>query len=166
MSNPYQQRVNRQLMLARQHLEIEVSTDNASGRMRQAGLFESVLFHLYRAYLEMLRELADNYQLSYPDRITTIEQLVEAMNAAGKTSAETEELLDLQRQGFIADLLACWKHLFAGPAGEESEQKLRPVGLISTRQLQNWDLDKARLVQWLQSMTEISDRHRDIMVEY
>ena len=167
MTNPYSQRVNRQLLLAQQHLDMQLPEEGASNRLRQSGVMESALFHLYRAYLDMLRELAANYQLERPEAITTVGELEQMMKAVDKSPAEVQELVELARQGFIAELLSSWQHLFRGPSSPEGQPKqARPQGLISTRSLKDWELDRQRLQGWLDRLREISDRHRDIMIEW
>ncbi len=167
MANPFSQRVNRQLVLAGQHLQIPPEGTSASARLRHTGLLESALFHLYRAYLEMLRELAANYQVPQPGQISELSQLQSALAAAGKTPGEVAELVELRRNGFLAELIDCWQHFFAAPPEPGKEQpQSRPEGMISLRSLSNRDLDQARLEDWLRRLEEISDRHRNVMVEY
>jgi len=167
MSNSFSQRVNRQLLLAQQQLDKEVDTSNASGRLRQLGMLEAALFHLYRGYLEMLRELAENYQLESPESLADVAELQEALMAVDKTPAEIQELVELQTRGFVADLLAAWHSLFQGPGSTPSKAgSTRPDGLISMRQIGEAELEREKLVTWLSRLREISDRHRDIMVEY
>jgi len=167
MSNPFSQRVNRQLLLAQQQLDTSVDTSNASGRLRQIGILEAALFHLYRGYLEMLRELAENYQLESPESLTNVTELQEALMAVDKTPAEIQELVELKTNGFVADLLAAWSSLFQGPGSAPAKVgSARPDGLISTRQIGEAELDREKLATWLSRLREISDRHRDIMVEY
>lgn len=167
MPNSFSQRVNRQLMLAQQQLEIEVDISNASGRLRQTGFCEAALFHLYRAYLEMLRELAENYQLDKPESLGTLADLRSALESVNKTPAEVQELTELETSGFIAQMLAGWHSLLQASSSSSGAVKAaRPEGLISARQIAETELDKEKLNNWLQRMREISDRHRDIMVEY
>lgn len=167
MPNPFSQRVNRQLLLAQQQLDIAVDTSNASGRLRQVGIFEAALFHLYRGYVEMLRELAENYQLESPELLTDLETLRQGLADVDKTPAEIQELVELEANGFIANLLSAWKSLFQGFGSVPGKQaSSRPEGLIMARQIADTDLDRETLADWLTRLREISDRHRDIMVEY
>lgn len=166
MSNPFSQRVNRQLLLAQQQLDVQVDIDSASGRLRQTGIFEAALFHLYRAYLEMLRELADNYQLDKPESLDTLSALSQALKQVGKTPAEVQELTELEARGFVAEILSAWKSLFQGPQAPGEVKMQRPEGLISTRQIAETELDREKLSSWIGRLREVSDRHREIMVEY
>lgn len=167
MSNPFSQRVNRQLMLAQQQLAVEVDTSSASGRLKQLGVFEAAVFHLYRAYLEMLRELAENYQVESPESVASLADLQQGLEKLDKTPAEARELAELQNHGFIADLMGAWNSFFqVASSAPVKINAPRPAGLISAREVKDSELDRETLSIWISKLREVSDRHRDVMVEY
>ncbi len=166
MDNPYVQCVNRQLLLASHQLDLLKEAASANERLRNQGYLEAALFHLYRAYLDMLRELAANYQLPNPEDIAGAEDLRRAMSEMGKTSAEVNEFEELQHKGFIRDLKDSWQHLFSGDYGQRKVDSAGAPNLISTRTVNSWELDYSSVEKWINRLREISERHRDVMIEY
>lgn len=89
------------------------------------------------------------------------------MQARGKAAGEVDELLELESRGFVRDMLKIWAQFFAGQDGaEKSSQQGGNDALIAVKQLPDWQLDSDTLQGWVRQLTEISDRHREVMIEF
>lgn len=108
MTNPLRARVNQRLYFCQLHLQWmqrALDEQQVPRRVIDQALGESVVLHLITAYRHYLSELAHAYGLSGETPQSTA-QCAAALAAAGKTSAECEELIALeQADSWLAALL-------------------------------------------------------------
>lgn len=160
MSSPLS-RVNQKLYFARLLL-----TEMAGEKdpRRQQLVAESLLFQLRLAYHFHLGHVAASYQCADSGAVASAGDLVRALEALDKSPAEAREIetLAATRGSWLNGLLAAWEQAFSPPdsAGAASGEGLIPVTQVVVEAL-----DQETLGAWLRALTELVERHREVMVE-
>lgn len=162
-------RVNQKLAYCRALLK-QLSRDGAPGnaneRLRQQALLDGAAFHLLCGYRHYLRELAENYSVPDVSRITTEQDLLEALERFGKNPSEARELLTLRTNpdSWLFALQeafdACWAASGAAP-----------VARIEVLDLESPDgapgkVTQARMTLWFEAFNELVERQRETSAEY
>lgn len=163
-------RVNQKLAFARASLQA-MRADSAANPLLQQAMAEACCFHLYAAYLAYLKEIGECYQVDEPERIGSVDDLVDRLGAIGKTPAESRELVLLsQGQGSWLYHLICAFHdcLAArqGPLGESNSSGSGGIPLVAVAETGDSRCTMANLSAWQQELGALIDRQRDSMTEY
>lgn len=157
----YQSKVNQKLFFARQLL-----VDYETMPQRRGALAESFLFQLYLGYLFHLRHLGSNYQCSDPDTINRVEDLARQLDAGNKSPAETIEIADLESapHSWLSRLLSAYRSCFltSAPRSAVVSEGLIPVARIDDSPE---TLTPTVLHAWLDALSELVERHREVMFE-
>ena len=127
---------------------------------------EHVLFHLNRALVSLVHEVADRYRWPLLD----VRALDQALNRAtverfpGPELAELNELAE-QQDSWLGRLLAAWQQLQAPPKAEESRPpEDNMIASSAQRQERQWELEDAREAQ--AALAERIACHREGMLEW
>lgn len=126
---------------------------------------EHALFHLYRAVLALVHEVADRYRWPLMD-LRRVEQALDARITTQFPGPELAELSELARESdtWLGRLLAGWQQLHAPPTPSQSKQQDASVIASSAAEVAaQWSLIDAD--QALGALNEMVRRHRDGMVE-
>jgi len=170
MSNSFVGRVNLQILSTRHHLALLLDEKTANDRIRNRGVLESAAWHLGRAYDAYLCEVGANYKLANLEGNKSAPALCDALHAMGKDPGEASELLELERVGWVSDLLRALasvnsndeKANLATPASTLGRDELRLID-VSTRRV---ELSEPAVKEWLASFKELVERQRAVMIEY
>ncbi|MFA5548968.1 MAG: DUF6586 family protein [Porticoccaceae bacterium] len=154
-------RVNQKLYFARLLLA-DMAADGDPRRQQLAG--ESLLFQLRLAYHFHLRDIAASYQCRDVSGVNDAASLARALEAIDKSPAEAREIDTLASSpgSWLNRLLVAWEQAFAPPEmGSSAIQE----GLIPVARVEMEMLDAATLGAWHRALTELVERHREVMVE-
>ncbi len=160
MANRYLGAVNRKLRYARLLIAAQ---ENASQQVMQEALAESALYQLQSAYRHHLQALAENYQCQGVADIVDAQSLLLVLAETGKTPGEAQEMLDLEAapRNWLARMLAAHRGL-----SQVEESTIRPDNLIASREVHDIrDFTHADLLAWTAALSEMIERHRDLMYE-
>lgn len=161
--------VNQKLVFARQllrMLDTKGSPGNSSHQI--AATAQSVAVQLHQAWLWHCRNIAEGYKLRDVESITDGDSLVAQLALQGKCPGEAVELQTLQHDAnsWLSELLQAHKNIYLLPVVRKAEMDADRLPMISLDgpAVVEWTLESAQL--WLQSMEELIDRHREMMIEF
>ena len=129
-------------------------------------MLQGAVCQLYSAYLLHLREIAANYFLTEVASICTIGQLVDALagqNMVPVESGEISLLVDDERS-WLALCLRAYEAFESGP-GLLPEVSHAGIDLLQENS-PSAELNPQNIQAWLSAMTELLERHRELMHEY
>ena len=170
MNNPFRSPVNAHLRKASVLAGLYAEAINSSGsRLTQSALMEGCVFHQHLAFINFLREIGENYQVTNAANLNSLMELKSALDQINKTPAELKEVINLTEQGWLSDLIKTYQSLIQGDNLQANKQKLQvqthSAGLIQTKQLEENDADFSRIWQWNDYLKELIDRQREMMIE-
>lgn len=165
MANPYIGWVNLQMVSVRHHLSLLLEAKNANERLRNRGVLESAAWHMLRAYRYYLFELGANYQLSSPEDHQTADELGRALESAGKHPGEASELIGLEDNGWVSDLLGVNIAINRPSPALGGPTLQKELAIIDLDRVPV-ELTQDVLIDWLSKFKELTERHREVMVEY
>ena len=172
--NQYLPRVNEKLSFARILLKVfttlEDKNDADIWHQRQAYI-ESIVVHLMQAYRLYLYEIADNYQISTLQSIDNEKALYDLLKQQNKESAETNELLELEKSAgsWLNRLCLCYQSVISISPSYNKISAERENSLIQSVSLEDNEPDGSNLKsvqEYYQAMLELIERGRETMVEY
>jgi|GEM_PF-1206421 len=172
MANPYIGIVNRQLVFTRYQSSSQLQETNAAERLRNQGALYAGVWHLSLVYKNYLAEVGANYKLSRPEKPRTADELCTALESMNKGPAEATELARLEREGFIAEILAALQSIervagdMVAPAPSDIEERdpLKLLNISGSEEEIAFDFDD--LGRWIKQFKELVARHREHMIEY
>ena len=165
----YLSAVNQKCLFATQLL----ASANEKNSHQTEAVAQSVALQLYQAWHWHLCDIASSYKVPDADRVTDAESLIEMLEAMGKCPAEALEMRCLlaDRDSWAAQLLTAHSQLYQLPLIRKAEMDADRLPIIAVdalaadgEQRVEWRLESAR--KWLESMRELIERHRDMMVEF
>lgn len=162
----YLGRVNQKLFNARQLL---ADIDAASDIRRRQMLQESLLLQLHLACRFHLRHIADQYRCREPEAVDSPADLLQQLDAIDKAPGEAGEIQMLEHdpRSWWSRIDASWRHCFhiggQGKAGEAMLDAGDRVPLVTVDVAEDFNVDLGR--RWLADLTEMVERHREVMVE-
>ena len=165
----YLSAVNQKCLFAAQLL----ASANKKNRHQTVALVQSVALQLYQAWHWHLCDIASSYKVAEPDRVTDADNLVEMLEAMGKCPAEASEVRSLlaDRNSWASQLLTAHAQLYQLPQIRRAEMDVDRLPIIAVdalaadgQQQVEWDVELAQ--NWLDKMCELTERHRDLMVEF
>jgi hypothetical protein len=165
----YLSAVNQKCLFATQLL----ASANEKNSHQTEAVAQSVALQLYQAWHWHLCDIASSYKVPDADRVTDAESLIEMLEAMGKCPAEALEMRCLlaDRDSWAAQLLTAHSQLYQLPHIRKAEMDTDRLPIIAVdalaadgEQRVEWRLESAR--KWLESMRELIERHRDMMVEF
>ena len=164
--NPYLSVVNQRLFFCKLLLQQEKMTDIGLPKLEEA-LCQSALYQLQGAYSFYLREIAVSYQFRTPETISSVEDLAAALASINKHPAEAQEINGLveNNASWLARMLSAYQQLSSLPEQGEPTDLGRSLGLIDVTQVNDDALNARQLSAWQAALTEMIERHREMMVE-
>lgn len=142
-----------------------VRSDQGS-RLTQDALLEACCFELQLTLVYLLREIAENYQVSNADNISSGDELAAALGSMDKTPQEVLEIQTLQSEGWLSRLESAYLQLFRAESKSAQAVRQAPAGgLIQSKTLDQNALDYSLLNEWVNNFRELIDRQREMMVE-
>jgi hypothetical protein len=161
--------VNQKLVFARQLLRmLEVSGSSISSSHQIAATAQSVAVQLHQAWLWHCRNIAEGYKLQDLESITDGDSLVAQLAKQDKCPGEAVELQTLQHDSnsWLSELLLAHKNIYLLPVVRKAEMDVDRLPMISLDgpKMVEWTVESAQL--WLQSLEELIDRHREMMIEF
>jgi hypothetical protein len=169
-SRSYSAAVNQKLLFARKLLNLAKAYGD-SNKHTAIAMAQSVVLQLYLVWNWHLQDIANNYKVQDPSVINCADDLVTALSADGKTPAEAMELQHLfnTEDTWVNDLMSAYQTLFRLPATRKAQMDVDRLPLLSldnaaTDHEIKWDL--IPVVEWTEKMTELVERHRDMMIEF
>ena len=165
----YLSAVNQKCLFATQLL----ASANEKNSHQTEAVAQSVALQLYQAWHWHLCDIASSYKVPDADRVTDAESLIEMLEAMGKCPAEALEMRCLlaDRDSWAAQLLTAHSQLYQLPHIRKAEMDADRLPIIAVdalaadgEQRVEWRLESTR--KWLESMRELIERHRDMMVEF
>ncbi len=170
MANEVYTRTNQALHFARWSLASwhQAAESGALDAVTQARYHrEHVVFHLYRAVLAVIHEVADRYRWPLLD-VRTVEQVLDGRVAERYPGPELAELneLALHKETWLAGLLAAWQQLQAPPKPQESKPRADEQIIASSalEPAKEWGLAQAE--EALAALNERVSCYRDGMQEW
>lgn len=167
----YLSAVNQKLLFAGQLLAIDVkmSVRGQQDSHQATAIAQSVALHLQRAWYWHLQDVASNYKMQDPEAVVSAASLLALLDAEGKTPGEAIELNDLEadKNSWVAQLLDAHRHLYTVPVARKAEMdadRLPMIAVDISGDSMVWDIQQAR--DWLAQMQELTERHRDMMIEF
>ena len=129
-------------------------------------MLQGAVCQLHSAYLLHLREIAENYSLSDPASICTIQQLTDALVGQNMVPVETSEisLLMDDSSSWLTLCLGAYEEFHGGP-GSPAEVSHAGIDLYQEN-LPSAELNPQNIKAWLSAMIELLERHRALMYEY
>ncbi|MBA4501919.1 DUF6586 family protein [Marinobacterium marinum] len=175
MSEIYAVRTNQKLNFARLHIKALVQAQEApqwSQNPRIESYHESVLFFLASGYAALLREIAENYNLT-PTGIHCHADLLEQMEATGQESPEVRELeqLESDRNSWLHKMLQAYRSCWEVAGGSVKVTAAgSSVSEIHVLQVNPDHAEDAEVLKeynhWLQAFRELLERLRANMQEW
>jgi len=175
MANTHLPIVNQKLMNAGALLDLAgacLYPVNRLGNVALRALLESAVFQLDAAFILYLRELGETYGLKQVAGISSLDGLIQALQQAGKSPGETQELTQLlsAKNSWLSQLLVSSANNLASPAPVR-EAKAFPeaeaIALIDITQVAEvLKPDLGAIEVWLQSFKALVVRQRDTSSEY
>ena len=169
-SRSYSTAVNQKLLFARKLLNL-AKTDGEANKHSATAIAQSVVLQLYLVWKWHLQDIANNYKAQDPSAINSADELFNTLSADGKTPAEATELQYLvgSKDSWVSDLMAAYQQLFLLPTTRKAQMDVDRLPLLSLDDTANgdrtkWDL--LQVVEWTEKMTELVERHRDMMIEF
>jgi len=161
--------VNQKLVFARQLLRmLDVSGSSMSSSHQIAATAQSVAVQLHQAWLWHCRNIAEGYKLQDLESVTDGDSLVALLAKQGKCPGEAVELQALQHdsRSWLSELLLAHKNIYLLPVVRKAEMDVDRLPMISLDgpAVVEWTAEAAQL--WLQSLEELIDRHREMMIEF
>ncbi len=160
--------VNEKLFISKLLLEQLDKLHDPYGHL-QKGLCESAVYQLECGYRHHLRAVAENYNIRSAAEISSVNELIAALEAVGKHPAEAEEMADLEEneESWLGQLLATWRSFSRLPAAEVAGESSGPIPLLQLYPAPALNaLDRAQIQSWIDGFRELVERHREVMVEW
>ncbi|HDZ57546.1 MAG TPA: PasA protein [Pseudomonas xinjiangensis] len=169
MAHEVYTRTNQAVFFARKAIASwrDAANSNALDAITQARYHrEHALFHLYRAVLAVVHEVADRYRWPLMD-VRTVEQVLGGDAAERFPGPELAELTELASMPdtWLGRLLAGWQHLQAPPTpmdSKPSDDSL--IASSAVRSQDDWALEDAE--EALQAIVERIGCYREGLVEW
>ena len=169
-SRSYSTAVNQKLLFARKLLNL-AKTNGEGNKHTAIAIAQSVVLQLYLVWKWHLQDIANNYKAQDPSAINSADELFNTLSADGKTPAEATELQHLvtAKDTWVSDLMAAYQQLFLLPTTRKAQMDVDRLPLLSLDDSANgdrikWDL--LQVIEWTKKMTELVERHRDMMIEF
>ena len=165
----YLSAVNQKCLFAAQLL----ASVNEKNSHQTIAVVQSVALQLSQAWHWHLCDIASSYKVPEPQGITDAHSLLQVLEAQGKCPAEAQEVGALEADGssWAAQLLAAHGQLYQLPHIRKAEMDADRLPIIALDSLAadgeaqvEWRLEDAQL--WLDKISELVERHRDMMVEF
>ena len=161
--------VNQKLVFARQLLHmLDVGGSSVSSTHQIAATAQSVAVQLHQAWFWHCRNIAEGYKLQDLESVTDGDSLVALLAKQGKCPGEAVELQTLQHDpnSWLSELLLAHKNIYLLPVVRKAEMDVDRLPIISLDgpAVVEWTIEAAQL--WLQSLQELIDRHREMMIEF
>ena len=169
MQSSYLSAVNQKLLFSRQLIALFEQSQNP--RVKQsagAAVAQSVTVQLHQAWLWHCRDVASSYKLKEIDLVDSAESLVALLAEQGKTPGEATELQNLQGDpvSWVSDMLKASGSLYRLPIIRKAEMDVDrlPMIALDAPEVVDWSVERA--TAWLDSMQELVNRQREMMVEF
>lgn len=165
----YLSMVNQKLLFAR--LLLEDIDQTGVNPYRHQAVLESVVFQLRLAYHFHLQEIAANYQCPQPGQVNVVAELSQQLRALNKWPAEAQEMQSLLDTdgSWLAQLLTSHDNCFLAGDTRTPETADPAPQFISLTRLDDGsaaiELTAESVRNWLSSLVEMIDRHREGMFE-
>ena len=160
--------VNQKLVFARQLLRMCNAGGSTVTSHQIAATAQSVALQLHQAWFWHCRYIAEGYKLADLESVTDGDSLVALLAKQGKCPGEATELQTLQHDpgSWLSELLRAHQNIYLLPVVRKAEMDADRLPMISLDgpAVVEWTIERAQL--WLQSLEELIDRHRDMMVEF
>jgi hypothetical protein len=160
--------VNQKLVFARQLLRMLDASDSSATSHQIAATAQSVAVQLHQAWLWHCRNIGEGYKLQDLESVTDADSLVALLAKQGKCPGEAVELQNLQHDSssWLSELLLAHKNIYLLPVVRKAEMDVDRLPMISLDgpKVVEWTVESAQL--WLQSLEELIDRHREMMIEF
>lgn len=159
--------VNQKLLFARQLLRMLDATGSTSSH-EIAATAQSVAVQLHQAWLWHCRNIAEGYKLQDLQSVTDGDSLVAQLAKQGKCPGEATELQALQQDpgSWLSELLLAHQNIYLLPVVRKAEMDADRLPMIALDGpvVVEWSIGRAQL--WLQSLQELIDRQREMMIEF
>lgn len=159
--------VNQKLLFARQLLRMLNATGSTSSH-EIAATAQSVAVQLHQAWLWHCRNIAEGYKLQDLQSVTDGDSLVAQLAKQGKCPGEATELQALQQDpgSWLSELLLAYQNIYRLPVVRKAEMDVDRLPMIALDGpvVVEWSVERAQL--WLQSLQELIDRQREMMIEF
>ncbi len=159
--------VNQKLLFARQLLRMLNATGSTSSH-EIAATAQSVAVQLHQAWLWHCRNIAEGYKLQDLQSVTDGDSLVAQLAKQGKCPGEATELQALQQDpgSWLSELLLAYQNIYLLPVVRKAEMDVDRLPMIALDGpvVVEWSVERAQL--WLQSLQELIDRQREMMIEF
>ena len=166
--NPWLSQVNQKLFFARLLIEQFDAENDRYGHLELV-LCQSAVYQLECGYRHHLREVADTYKCKTAETVHSVQDLSGALEAMGKHPAEAQEMMNLEHDesSWLSSLLAVWRSFqrLPEPTLPEISEGAIPVRQLTPSQQVLAQLTIAQVQEWHRSLTELVERHRELMVE-
>ena len=165
----YLSAVNQKCLFAAQLL----ASVNEKNSHQTIAVVQSVALQLSQAWHWHLCDIASSYKVPEPQEVTDTHSLMQVLEAQGKCPAEAQEMSALagDSSSWAAQLLTAHGQLYQLPPIRKAEMDADRLPIIAVdglaadgQQQVEWRLEYAQL--WLDKITELVERHRDMMVEF
>ena len=159
--------VNQKLLFARQLLRMLDATGSTSSH-EIAATAQSVAVQLHQAWLWHCRNIAEGYKLQDLQSVIDGDSLVAQLAKQGKCPGEATELQALQQDpgSWLSELILAHQNIYLLPVVRKAEMDVDRLPMIALDGpvVVEWSIGRAQL--WLQSLQELIDRHREMMIEF
>jgi hypothetical protein len=165
--NPYLSIVNQKIFFCNLLLQQGKLSELGLPKLEDA-LCQSALYQLECAYSFYLREIAATYQYKEAENVSSAQTLAAALNSMNKHPAEAQEIISLleREDSWLAQMLSAHRQLSLLPEQSVSADPASPLALKDITQLhESVSLNYEQLSNWHASLIEMTDRHREMMVE-
>jgi hypothetical protein len=133
-----------------------------------AATAQSVAVQLHQAWLWHCRNIAEGYKLQDLQSVTDGDSLVAQLAKQGKCPGEATELQALQQDpgSWLSELLLAHQNIYLLPVVRKAEMDADRLPMIALDGpvVVEWSIGRAQL--WLQSLQELIDRQREMMIEF
>jgi hypothetical protein len=135
----------------------------------QKSLMEAAIFELTLAIKFYCAEIASSYHSKNPTAAVDGRTLAGVLAVIDRHSPEMQEILDLETDGnsWLSSLQSCYRALSSAPE-PGVVKKNQDDNLIASFSLQEQDwshLTPEKIAEWIQSFSEMLERHRSVMME-
>jgi hypothetical protein len=166
--------VNQKLGFATAILAQIKSTSNiGKHKLLHQALCESILLHLYSAYLFYLRELAENNKVDNVGTISSLKTLTTLLGQIERHPSEVAELVNLTEQPntWLSKLLSHYMEVFQSPLKPKEKKAFDSDNFIaivdlSRREPDLKELDPDLLSYWVSEFKLLIVRQRETGAEY
>lgn len=177
MPNPYSSLVNQRLAYARMQLKALQAPEPMSGnkRLMEQSLLLGGLMHLAEGQLLYFKEIAYSYRIKSCGDVRSAAELLEVLNKSGIYTAEADEWLKLEQDPdswvyqlnyYYNQRLLLESNLFESPEkpAEATDEGIPLVNIAAEKKVS--PLTEAMMQQYVSSMQQLIEEHREVMVEW